>query len=553
MKLATARHETDVLVVGGGLAGLRASIAAAERGAHVTVACKRRAGLSGNTLVADCAVAVSSPQVCPTDSAELHLQDTLKSGKDLASPLLASRMVEASEKEVLGLTRFGVVFDRDEKGRLVRGQPPGHSQRRCIRTEIHRCPQNARGEAITRPLLEFAQELGVRFLDRHPVLRIVSRDSVIQGALAWDEGNDQCLFIRAGAIILAAGGAGQLYASTNNTADIGGDSYALALGCGASLRDMEFPQFYPNWGIKPLRSTLSTMLMSDGAVFRNRHHECFMARHYPDVKEMATRDQTSLAIFRELQAGRGVDGGVYLDLSGVDRELLEGKYRHLQDAMHRAGKQIGKDPILVTPVMHHSTGGIVVNENLASSVQGLFAAGEACGGTHGANRLAGNAFTECIVFGARSGEAAAEYAAAAEMPMVCGWNDVLATLLPKGFNATGPSVSDLKRRIRKTMWERGGIARNGEGLRSALDEVMQVQEQLLRGEIQRPERLVGYYDLASMAQVAEAVLQSALIRKESRGAHFREDYPEQDDAHYLGTVFVQMEEGILKSWFRPLA
>jgi succinate dehydrogenase/fumarate reductase flavoprotein subunit len=167
--------------------------------------------------------------------------------------------------------------------------------------------------------------------------------------------------------------------------------------------------------------------------------------------------------------------------------------------------------------------------------------------------LAGNAFTECIVFGARSGEAAAEYASAAELPAVPGDSEVLATSLPKGFSAIGPSVADLKRRIRKTMWERGGIARNGEGLRSALDEVMQVQEQLLRGETQRPDRLVGYYDLGSMVQVAEAVLQSALIRKESRGAHFREDFPEQDDAQYLGTVFVQMEGGVLKSWFEPLA
>jgi succinate dehydrogenase/fumarate reductase flavoprotein subunit len=539
------------LVVGGGLAGLRAAIAAAERGERVSVACKRRAGLSGNTLVSDCAIAVSSPEVCPTDSVELHLEDTLKSGRGLANPHLASRMAEDSEREVLGLTRFGVVFDRDREARLVRGQPPGHSRRRCVRTEIHQYPQNARGEAITRPLLEFARGLGVIFMDGTPVLRLFAHNNAIQGALALDEAHEGCLFIRAKAIIMAAGGAGQLYASTNNTADIGGDSYALALGCGASLRDMEFPQFYPNWGVKPLRSTFSTMLMSDGAVFRNRHQECFMAHHYPDVKEMATRDQTSLAIFRELQGGRGVAGGVYLDLSGVNHELLEGKYRHLWDAMNRVGKQLGKDPILVTPVMHHSMGGIVVNANLESHVRGLFAAGEACGGTHGANRLAGNAFTECIVFGARSGEAAADYAGAAEMPPAPDDEEIDEAVHPVGFNEEGPAVADLRRKIRKLMWEKGGIARTDDGLRSALDEVVQIRRHLLFGNIQRPDHLVYYYGLVSMVEVAEAVLQSALIRKESRGAHFREDFPEQDDDQYLGTVIVSKEDGALKSRFEP--
>jgi succinate dehydrogenase/fumarate reductase flavoprotein subunit len=546
------RHETDILIVGGGLAGLRAAIAAAEQGTRVTVACKRRSGSSGNTLVADCAIAVSSPEVCPGDSVELHRDDTLRSGKGLASPHLAGILAQDSEREVLGLTRFGVVFDRDKEGELVRGQPPGHSRRRCVRTESHAYPQNARGEAITRPLLEFARRLGVVFLDRMPVMRLFAHDGVIQGALALDVGPERYVFIRAKAAVMAAGGAGQLYASTNNTADIGGDSYALALGCGATLRDMEFPQFYPNWGIKPLRATLSTMLMSDGAVFRNRHQEPFMARHYPDVREMATRDQTSLAILRELQANRGVDGGVYLDLSGVDRELLEGKYRHLWEAMERQGKELGRDPILVTPVMHHSMGGLVVDENLESCVRGLFAAGEACGGTHGANRLAGNAFTECIVFGARSGEAAAEYARTSGMPADRHGEEILASLPSHDFDEVGPVVEDLKRELRGLMWEKAGIARTEEGLRSALGGTVRIREQMRLGGIRQPAHLVQYYELESMLRVAEAVLQSALIREESRGAHFREDFPERNDAEWLGTVFVRLEEETLKSWFEPL-
>ncbi len=547
MKHSLEHHETDVLVVGGGLAGLRAAIAAAERGAQTTIACKRGTGLSGNTLVADCATAVSSPKVCQEDSVEQHIEDTLRSGKGLCDPRLVHRLAESSEREVLGLTRFGVVFDKDPKGNLIRGRPPGHSHPRCVRTEIRQFPQNARGESITRPLATYTQGLGVRFLDRTPVVRLLARDGAIQGALALQQDQDRYLVIRAKAVIIAAGGAGQVYSSTNNTADIGGDSYSLALSAGATLRDMEFPQFYPNWGVKPLRSTLSTMLMGDGAILRNRHQERFMARYYPEAKDMATRDQTSFAIFRELQEGRGVEGGVYIDLSDVDRELLEGKYRHLYDAMRQVGKELGRDPIIITPVVHHCMGGIVVDENLESATAGLFAAGEACGGTHGANRLAGNAFAECIVFGAQAGEAAAKYAKGRKTQLEIPDVDIA----DLGFNDQGPSVLDLKREVKKLMWERGGIARTGDGLQSALNDLAQVRELLSQGKAERPSHLIHYYELKNMLEVGEIVLKSALLRQESRGAHFREDFPEPDDTRWLGTVFTRKKEQAVKVWFEP--
>ncbi len=545
MKHSFEHHDTDVLVVGGGLAGLRAAIAAAEQGARTTIACKRRTGLSGNTLVADCATAVSSPKVCPEDSVEQHIEDTLRSGKGLCDPKLVRRLAESSEREVLGLTRFGVVFDKDPKGRLVRGRPPGHSHPRCVRTEIRQFPQNARGESITRPLTTYAQGQGVTFFDRAPVMRLLARDGAIHGALALEQDKKRYLVIRAKAVIIAAGGAGQLYASTNNTADVGGDSYGLALSGGAILRDMEFPQFYPNWGVKPLRSTLSTMLMGDGAILRNRHQERFMARYYPEAKDMATRDQTSFAIFRELQEGRGVEGGVYIDLSGVDSELLEGKYRHLHDAMRRVGKELGRDPIIIAPVAHHCMGGIVVDENLESATAGLFAAGEACGGTHGANRLAGNAFTECIVFGVRAGEAAARYAKACEKQP-----DFPDLEIPDpGFDDRGSSVLELKREVKKLMWERGGIARTGEGLQSALSEMARVRELLDQGKAQRPSHLIHYYELKNILEVGEIILKSALLRQESRGAHFREDFPDSDDRQWLGTVFARKKAQAVEVWF----
>ncbi len=544
--------DTDVLIVGGGLAGLRAAIAAAEGGVSVMVACKRRAGRSGNTLVAEGGIAVCSSDVDPDDSTEQHILDTLTSGKGLCDSNLARLLVENSEKEVFGLTRFGVVLGRDKNGNLLRGYPPGHTKRRSLRTESDHLPNNARGQSITIPLLKFAENLGVTFLDRTPVLRLVSRDGAIEGALAMDEEKERYLFIHTKAIIIAAGGAGQMFSHTNNTADITGDSYALALDAGAILRDLEFPQFYPNWGISPFRSSISSVMMGDGAIFRNKEQDRFMPRYYPEAKDMATRDQTSLAIFREVQAGRGVEGGVYFDASGVDREVLEVKYHHLTDAMRKLGLEFGKDPVIVTPVVHHYMGGISVNGRLESEVRGLFAAGEACGGTHGANRLSGNALSECVVFGALSGAAAAEYARRREKTHPTREKSIAAMLPPIAFQEEGPDISNLRREMREVNWEKNGIIRTEENLLTGLDAIRKIRDLLQSGKIRKPDHLIRYHELLNMLDTSEAAIQSALIRKESRGAHFREDYPEEDNENWLGNVFVRKTDSGVEAWFEPI-
>lgn len=552
MNIAFDHHETDVLVIGGSLAGLRAAIAAAEGGVRVTVACKRKAGRSGNTIVAEGGIAINSPTIDHEDSIEQHFADTLASGKGLCDPTLARLLAEHAESEFFNLAEYGVVYARDDKGHLLQGQPPGHSKRRSVRSESDHLPQNARGQSLTLPLLEHSQQIGVTFLDHTPVVKLVARDGSIQGALAINEMDARYLYIRSKAVIIAAGGAGQMFASTNNTADITGDSYALALGVGASLRDMEFVQFYPNWGVSPFRSTVSTVLMGDGAVLRNVGQERFMQHYYPEAKDMATRDQTSLAIFREVQAGRGVDGGVYLDAADVDPNLLEVKYHHICQTMRRHGLEFGKDPVIVTPVVHHYMGGIVVDEHLQSAVAGLFAAGEACGGTHGANRLSGNAFTECIVFGALSGAAASQYARQREAPDVTN-DDVLFALLPSHDPCSeGPELSELRHQLRDTLWANNGIIRTERSLQVALDNIERIRHQLTRSGVSQVEQSIRYHELLNMLDTAEAAVRSALMRQESRGSHFREDFPAQDDEQWLGNVFVEKQDRSMRTWFEPI-
>ena len=522
--------ECDVLVIGGGGAGLAAAIEARARDVSVIVATKGKAARSGNTVVAGSQFSAVVPFPGSEDSPERHYQDTLVGGKYLNDEKLLSVFVERGGPQVLKLEDWGVVLLR-ANGELIRRLPPGHSYPRGIPTLNPSYPYSVGGLSITVPMRATAEQMGVRFLDDAPVVRLVLHEGEVWGAVVLDVARGGAVLIKARAVVVASGGAGRIFSNTNNTQGIAGDSYGLLLQAGAALKDMEFVQIYPSQMSRPFKVSVTTSLFSDGATFRNSHGESFMLRYDPEHGDMATRDSMSQAIFYEVQKGNGVDGGVYVDCTAVPEATLEQKYGPLTRDLRSQGVDPSRDWLKVAPTVHFFMGGADVDTRGYTGVPGLFAAGEAVGGVHGANRLSGNALTEIVVFGAMAGEAAAEHGRQRRV-----LPDLLDRLaLPEG-GAREESLETPKAKLRSAMWEGCSTVRSEESLRATLEVVQEcaqvVEDQRATSASESAQR----EELRLMCLASEAIVRSALAREESRGAHFREDFPSIQESGWVATM-----------------
>jgi succinate dehydrogenase/fumarate reductase flavoprotein subunit len=335
-----------------------------------------------------------------------------------------------------------------------------------------------------------------------------------------------------------------VYDRTNNTADVTGDGYALALEAGARLVDMEFVQFYPTMAYKPVKVPVSSPLFGDGAVLRNKNLERFMARYDP-AGDMATRDIMSRAIFAEVNGGNGVENGVYMDCSGIPPQVFNGRHKGFAEYLcaHRVNPD--KEMLIISPSTHFFMGGIKIDGGCNTGVNGLFAAGEVVGGLHGANRLSGNALTETVVFGKIAGRMAAGHAAGLHGPPRAG----------KGFEPdTGRRVGDLREirsALRRTMWQNVSVLRSQDSLELALDEIGDCQRELASIGADSIGQLAQWTELHRMLTVAEAVTRSALARTESRGSHYRRDFPLADDSRWLGNLEMWQQGKSLCLEFSP--
>jgi succinate dehydrogenase/fumarate reductase flavoprotein subunit len=508
--------QCDVLIIGGGATALVAALEARKAVDDVVIVCKGKVGRSGNTIVSAAQFAVSDPD--SPDSIEGHLQDTLLGGQGINDEALARLLASQVGHRVRDLEGYGVPFVRVE-GELRRQLAPGHSSPRCISVQAGDHPQATQGLSITLPLLKQVVGRGVRLIERTPVIQLLVEEGQVCGAIGLDVEGQRAVVLQAKAVVLACGGGGRIFALTDNTLDVSGDSYALALEAGATLRDMEFVQFYPACMTSPLKTIIPTRLFAQGAVLRNKAGERFMPRYDPDRAEMATRDVMSRAIFLEMQ--RTGEHGVHLDCTQVPPDVMEQQHLVLVRALQKRGLDLQKDYLTISPAVHFIMGGVEINSRCQSTVPGLYAAGEAAGGLHGANRLSSNALSETIVFGAIAGRQAASYAKGTKssaLPVV----DMGLVVHPRQGDI---SLREVKEALQRIMWQGVSIVRSEESLQEARLKVRGCRLALGKCSVSTFAHIVELLQIQRMGITAEAIVASALQRTESRGAHYRAEMP----------------------------
>lgn len=515
-KVMALASSVDFLVMGAGVAGLRAAIELADHGQVLVVT--KEAVAESNTHYAQGGIAVAMEG--QSDIA-LHLSDTVGAGDGLVYEPAARVLVDEGPMRVQQLIEWGTRFDHED-GKLVRTREGAHSLARILHAN-----GDATGAEISRSLAAFARaHRDIRFAEWTTVSGLVVEDGRVIGADLLDPAH--CVGrTLARAVLIASGGAGQVFSDTTNPAVATGDGIALATLAGAELADMEFYQFHPTAFSLPdaPRFLISEALRGEGAYLRNDREERFMERYHP-LLELAPRDVVARAITREGMGDRpGENRVVHLDMRHVQGKDLHKRFPGISAFLGRYGIDLHRDPIPVRPAAHYLMGGIKTDVDGRSTVGGLYAAGEAaCTGVHGANRLASNSLLEGLVFGARAAKAMLDDA----LPLVIGDapDRPSCSLAPHEEDAVEAEIAALQR----SMWAHAGLLREELSLRTGQRERAGYAEEitaLAQGRSTR--RLV---EAQALCAVAGAVLDSALARTESRGAHYRNDYPKRDDEGY---------------------
>ncbi|OPY92729.1 MAG: Fumarate reductase flavoprotein subunit [Syntrophaceae bacterium PtaU1.Bin231] len=539
-KLNSRTVSTDVLVIGAGGAGIRAAIEAHNLGAKVLVVSKGDYPAGCITAIAMGAITAA---IDSRDSRDTHYEDTLRGGHHLNNPKLVRLLADLGPERALDVERYGTQFDKMD-GKFDYFSYPGHALPRAILAG-----DRYKG-GFFRGIVREATRLGIEVLERVMVVDLLREGGAVCGALALEIDKGSLLVLQAKAVIIATGGAGYLFSLTTNLPGITGDGCALAYEAGARLSDMEFVQMracmiHP----APMRGTAPP---ADGGVtiggrFYNGLCERYMKKYHPEKAEQVTRAEVARCTQKEILEGRSSPhGGVYGDFSGVPREQLA-KFKAFMQSCAAANFDPAWQPYEWAPGAHYFMGGIVINERCETGVPGLYAAGEAQSGTMGANRLPGNALTETQVFGAIAGAQAAELARSATAPVpapqtIAGSVGKVAALWNRD---RGVDYREVRREISESLSRYAGVIRTEEGLRKAIGLMDEVGEKrigsLCVAEARSFRELAGLFETMNIFAVGRLILQAALLRTESRGAHNREDYPETSVAWRKNILFQRRE------------
>jgi len=526
-------HDHDVLIIGAGGAGLRAALGALAQGAKVGVVCKSLLG-KAHTVMAEGGIAAAMANVDSADDWRTHFRDTMRGGKLLNNWRMAQIHAQEAPERVRELEQWGALFDRTEDGQILQRAFGGHTFRRLCHVG------DRTGLEMIRTLQDRGVQLGIDVYMECTISRLLKDGDRVAGAFGYWREQGRFVVFRAKSVVMATGGIGKAWKITSNSWEYTGDGMALAYGAGAELMDMEFVQFHPTGMVWPpgVQGILVTeAVRGEGGVLRNKLGQRFMEKYDPKKMELSTRDVVARAIYTEVREGRGTEhGGAFLDISQKPADYVKKKLPSMYHQFKElADVDITKGPMEVGPTCHYMMGGIRVDaETAKSSVAGLFAAGEAAAGLHGANRLGGNSLSDLLVFGRRAGLAAAEHANKISTSAIdSGQIDEAAREMLAPFQRKeGESPYAIHRDLQETMQNLVGIFRNKEDLIRALDELEKLKERAGRLSVEGS-RLFnpGWHlaqDLKAMLLVSEAVTRSALAREESRGAHSRIDHPGLD-------------------------
>jgi succinate dehydrogenase / fumarate reductase flavoprotein subunit len=558
-------HDYDVLVIGAGGAGLRAAIEASANGVRVGVVTKSLLG-KAHTVMAEGGVAAAVANVDDRDNWKVHFADTMRGGQYLNSWRMAEIHAKEAPARVRELEAWGALFDRTHDGRILQRNFGGHRYPRLAHVG------DRTGLEMIRTLQDHGIHLGMDVHMECTVLTLLRDDGRIAGAFAYERERGRFIALRARAVVLATGGIGRAYEITSNSWEYTGDGHALAYLAGASLMDMEFVQFHPTGMIWPpsVRGILVTEgVRGEGGVLRNKDNHRFMfddipANYRPQTAdtedegwrytqgdrdarrppELLTRDHVARCIVREVREGRGSPhGGVFLDISWI-KERLPNAAEHIKrklPSMYHQFKQLAdiditQEPMEVGPTTHYMMGGVRVNpDTQMSDVPGLFAAGECAAGLHGANRLGGNSLSDLLVFGKRAGEFAAQFSKQ-NGAVTTDPNQIEATAenALEPFGRSGENPYEVQQDLQHMMQDLVGIVRRGEEMKRALEGLCKLRERARHvAVIGNREYNGGWHtalDLPNLLTISELITRAAFERTESRGAHFRDDHPQKNDA-----------------------
>jgi fumarate reductase (CoM/CoB) subunit A len=520
--------ETDVLVIGGGLAALRAALTARTAGARVVIAVKRRLGKSGSSANTSGGYAAAWSELDELDDPELHYEDTIVGGGWVNDRSLVRALVDEAPARLRELWDMGAEFRR-RAGRYHLS-PSGDHRRPRVLVPLHMI-----GTDMTLPLSEAVRAAGADVLENCVIADLLRDGDRIVGAVGIARDKAEGYVIRARATVLGAGGAGRMFPVTSNPIDVRGGGYAVALRAGTRLRDMEFIQFYPWRLIRPFKSTRVPIQPSTfvaGGRLYNSKGERFMESYDPVKKEAATRDVSARGIFDQIRNGLAVDGGVVLDVSQIPDEQFRIDNTKVVDVLDPKGIDYRTIPLIVAPEAHFFMGGVLIDEHGRSDLSGLYAAGENAGGIHGGNRLNSNAVPDTQVFGYRAGLDAARFASTALLnsadprPIEYWAGRLKAVSSPA--STVAPAFDDLIEYQQNTMSLGLGIVRTGDGLRQALSEIGTIRNRLRQLTVATLGELLASLEIEDLCVVGSACAESALLREESRAAHYREDFPSAD-------------------------